>query len=186
LSAIVDTPGSAGQHDAAGKRDGARAQIGAGAPRDDRDTVIGSQPQDPCDLLGVRRRDNSIRHPTEQRCRVARVHDKLAICQPEVLRSSDSAQLGQNGPRNTVFTKHCQLSKHGWHDIVYTTTVPSPTRLASASAQRIELGGRPRRHLIERIRHCFVFSPGTLGFLPEYCLGGMLGTDAGHSTAAAI
>ena len=101
-----------GQHDAAGERDGARAQVGAGAARDDRDTVIGSQPQDPCDLLGVRWRDDSIRHPTEQRCRVARVHDKLAICQPEVLRSSDGAQLGQNGPRNTGFTRHYQTSKH--------------------------------------------------------------------------
>jgi hypothetical protein len=30
------------------------------------------------------------------------------------------------------------------------------------------------------------FPPGTLGSLPGYCLGGMLGTDAGHSTAAAI
>ena len=48
-------------------------------------------------------------------------------------------------------------------------------------------GGRLRRHLIEPIRHCFVFPPSRdVSSLPEYCLGGMLGTDAGHSTAAAI
>ena len=47
-------------------------------------------------------------------------------------------------------------------------------------------GGRPRRHLIERISHCLIFPAGTLVPCLEYCLGGMLGTDAGHSTAAAI
>ena len=89
------------QHDAAGQRHGAGAEVRAGAARDDRDPVLGSQPQDPGHLLGVRRRDDGIRHAAEQRCRVPRVHGQLAVSQPDVLRSGDGPQLSQYRRRYT-------------------------------------------------------------------------------------
>jgi hypothetical protein len=115
--------------------------------------VLGGQPQDPGDLLGVRGRDNRIGHASEYRRGVASVDGALAVGEPDMAGAGDGAQLSQDWLRDAGGSRHDQSSKQCGPDVVQTAGViarsPSGRRKISRPG-----GGKSRFQELGQLPHC--------------------------------